>query len=70
MYVTGVQDNSPAQKAGLEEGDIITKFDQTAIDDSHSFINTLFTYNPGDTVELTLMRGDQEKQFEVTLSEL
>jgi serine protease Do len=69
-YVTGVQENGPAANAGLKEGDIITKFDETALDDSHSYINTLFTYNPGDTVVLTVMRKDQEIQLEITLDEL
>ena len=69
-YVTGVQENGPAANAGLKEGDIITKFDETSLDDSHSYINTLFTYNPGDTVVLTVMRKDQEIQLEITLDEL
>jgi len=66
-YVTDVQANSPAQRAGLKEGDIITRFDDIALDDNHPFINTLFTYNPGDTVTLTVIRANAEIQLELTL---
>ena len=66
-YVTDVQANSPAQRAGLKEGDIITQFDDIPLDDTQPFVNTLFTYNPGDTVTLTVMRGNTEMQVELTL---
>ncbi|HNS38031.1 MAG TPA: trypsin-like peptidase domain-containing protein [Anaerolineaceae bacterium] len=66
-YVTDVQANSPAQRAGLKEGDIITQFDDITLDDTQPFINTLFTYNPGDTVTLTVMRGNTEMHVDLTL---
>ena len=70
IYVTGIQANSPAAQAGLQEGDIITRFDDIQIDEGHSYINTLFTYNPGQVVRLTLVRNGQETQTEITLGEL
>ncbi len=66
-YVTDVQANSPAQRAGLKEGDIITQFDDITLDDTQPFINTLFTYNPGDTVTLTVMRENTEMHVNLTL---
>jgi 2-alkenal reductase len=69
VYVTAIQTGSPAQEAGLQEGDIITKFDETALDETHSYINTLFNYKPGDTVTLTVMRQSQEIQLTITLGE-
>ena len=66
-YVTDVQANSPAQRAGLKEGDIITQFDDITLDDTQPFINTLFTYNPGDTVTLTVMRENTEMHVDLTL---
>lgn len=70
VYVTGVQAGSPAQTASLQEGDIITHFNDTALDEDHSFINILFAHHPGDTVTLTAMRNNKEIQVEITLGEL
>jgi 2-alkenal reductase len=69
VYVTDVAGGSPASEAGLQRGDIITKIGDVALDETHSYVNTLFTFNPGETVTLTLMRGKDEMQVQVTLGE-
>jgi 2-alkenal reductase len=69
VYVTEVSRNSPASKAGLQRGDIITKIGDVALDESHSYVNTLFTFEPGETISLTVMRGKNEMQVQVTLGE-
>ncbi len=66
-YLTQVTANSPASKAGLRNGDIITKLDNVAIDGTHSYINLLFNYKPGDTVTVELVRNGQTMQVQVTL---
>ena len=68
-YVTRVADSSPASQAGLQQGDIITKVGDTTLDQTHSYLNTLFTYKPGDPVSLTVIRGGQTKILQVTLGE-
>ena len=68
-YVTNVKENSPASAAGLQVNDIITKIGDTAIDETHSYINTLFLYKPGDQVTLEVVRGGQTLQLQVTLGE-
>ncbi len=69
VYITDVAASSPASKAGLQLGDIITAIDSTVIDETHAYINTLFQYSAGDTVTLTLMRNNQQIQVKVTLGE-
>lgn len=69
VYVTEVSSGGPASKAGLQRGDIITKIGDVALDETHSYVNTLFTFQPGDQVTLTLMRGKNEMQVQVTLGE-
>jgi 2-alkenal reductase len=69
VYITDVTTNSPADKAGLQPGDIITGIDKTTIDETHAYINTLFQYSAGDSVTLTLMRNNREIQVQVTLGE-
>lgn len=69
VYVTRVAQNSPASKAGLQHGDIITKIGDVALDESHSYVNTLFKFQPGDQITLEVVRGNDTMQVEVTLGE-
>jgi serine protease Do len=66
-YITKVAANSPAGTANLQEGDIITGIDGTALDESHTYLNTLFNYKPGDQVTLDLIRNNQTMQVKITL---
>ena len=50
VYVTNVAASSPASQAGLRQGDIITSLGGVPLDATHSYINTLFTFKPGDQV--------------------
>jgi serine protease Do len=69
VYITDVNSNSPASKSGLQVGDIITGIDDTTLDDTHAYINTLFQYSSGDTVTLTIMRNNKQTEVQVTLGE-
>jgi 2-alkenal reductase len=69
IYVTRVEDGSPAAQAGLQVNDIITKIGDIALDETHSYINTLFLYKPGDQVTVEVSRGGQNIQLQVTLGE-
>ncbi len=68
-YVTQVESGGPAAQAGLAQNDIITKVGDITLNDTHSYINTLFTYKPGDTIPLIVMRNGSETQLQVTLGE-
>ena len=68
-YLTDIAASSPASKAGLQTGDIITKLDNVAIDGTHDYINLLFTYKPGDTVTVEFYRNGQTQQVQVTLAQ-
>ncbi len=69
VYITQVARNSPADKAGLRQGDIITQIGGAAIDGEHSYLNLLFNHQPGETVSVTYVRDGQEERTEVTLGE-
>ncbi len=69
VYVTDVVRNSPAAQAGLQPDDIITQIGETAIDETHSYINSLFQFRPGDTVTVMFVRNGQPMQTQVTLGE-
>jgi serine protease Do len=67
-YVTAVASGSPAQKAGLQQGDIVTAIGGVSIDTNHSYINILFTFKPGDNVTVDFNRNGKSMQAQVTLA--
>jgi S1-C subfamily serine protease len=58
---------SPAEKAGLTDGDIITGLDGQSIDSTHPLDLLLLGKQPGDTVALTVLRGNSTTQIDLTL---
>lgn len=69
IYITDLSSNSPAAKAGLETGDIITSIGGTQIDETHPFINTLLQFQPGQQLQLGVFRNGQSLDLNVTLGE-
>jgi S1-C subfamily serine protease len=69
VYITRVEPNSPASRAGLQEGDIITKIGDVLLDETHSYVNTLSKFKPGDQTTLDVARGNETLQVQVTLGE-
>ena len=65
MEVVPVQ--SSASKAGLKEGDIITKIDDVAIKNTSYFKYELYKHNVGDTVTLTYLRNNKEHKVTIKL---
>ena len=59
--------DSPASKADLREKDIITKVNNIAIDDKTSLTSALSRFQVGETVRLTVIRGDKTITLDVTL---
>jgi 2-alkenal reductase len=69
VYVMNVAGNSPASEAGLQRGDIITEMGGIAMDDAHSYINTLFAFQPGDVISLNVLREGRRMNVTITLGE-
>ncbi len=69
VYVTEVSQGSPASAAGLQQGDIIFKIGDVTLDETHSYINTLFTFKPGDQINLGVMRDGKQVDLTITLGE-
>ncbi len=69
VYITDVASGSPASAAGLQKADIITKVGDVTLDETHSYVNTLFTFKPGDTISLNVMRDGKDTPIQITLGE-
>lgn len=64
-----VDSDSPASKAGLREGDIITAINGEKIDKENPLYEAILDYMPGDTIELEYMRGEVTETVELELAE-
>ncbi len=69
IYVASVSKGGPAEKAGLEVGDIITKRDGQAIGSMDEMIQLMESKNIGDTITLTYVRDGQENTATVTIGD-
>lgn len=59
---------SPADKAGIQEGDVITAIDGTQIDQNHSLTSIIDKHSVGDQVSLTVVRGGKTLHVNATLA--
>ncbi len=60
---------SPAFNAGLKEGDIILEINGQKLDKDNSLSRVVAKYNPGDKVELKVLRGDERIDLEAVLGD-
>jgi len=68
--VRGVETGSPAEKAGVEAGDIIIKFDGKAIEKSTDLPRLVGNIKPGTRSTLTVFRRGSTKDLSVTIGEV
>jgi S1-C subfamily serine protease len=57
----GVRTGSPAEKAGLQSGDLIVRFDGRAVKNLEDFVFILRGKRAGDRVEVVYRRGTEER---------
>ena len=69
IYVASVLEGGGAQAAGLREGDVILRFEGQSVGTMNRLNTLLVAYRPGDSVELTVLRGGSEQTFRVTLTD-
>lgn len=68
VYITSVQEGSAAESAGLQKGDIITKFDGTSVSSLSDLQELLTYYSSGETVEVTYSAVSDGQYVEQTAS--
>jgi Tol biopolymer transport system component len=65
LHVDGVTENRAAQKAGIQEGDVITKIGAIEIKDVYTYMDALSKINPGDEMEVAFIRDGVTKIVKV-----
>lgn len=66
LRVDGVSDGKPAQKAGMQTGDVIVQLGETAVSDVETYMAALSKFKKGDKTTVKVKRGNDEKVFDVT----
>ena len=67
VLVTGVRANGPASKGGLQEEDLITKFDNKEVKNYETLVEMIAEKQPGDKVKVAVTRAKANKELEITL---
>ncbi|MBW3621469.1 MAG: trypsin-like peptidase domain-containing protein [Actinobacteria bacterium] len=67
--ITSVAPGTPAESAGLQRGDIVTAIDGDEVRSMQELAGRIQRFSPDDTVTLTVARGQETLQLEVTLAE-
>ncbi len=67
--IVEVAPESPASEAGLQADDIVTAVNGEVVDAERTLRDRLFAYEPGDTITLSVLRGAETMDIDVTLGE-
>jgi len=70
IVIIEVQGESPAGKAGVQSGDIITHIDKTAVTNMSQLKKALHNYNQSDKANLKIIRNSNEVNIEIEFSEV
>ena len=69
VLISTVIKDSPAEKAGLEEGDIVTRFNGKRVESAEELREMVAETEVGDEVKIELLRDDEEETLTVTIGE-
>jgi S1-C subfamily serine protease len=67
--ITEVAAGSPASEVGLEQGDVILSIDESTTDGAEGVVAAVRDREPGDEVEVVVLRDGEEQTFQVVLAE-
>jgi len=67
VLIEKVMEDSPAEKAGLKAGDVITSINDRKIDDAEDLVRTMNYFNPEEEVEIAFNRKGDKKEVSAVL---
>lgn len=65
MRIDGISEDKPAEKAGLQKGDIVIKLGDSLVTDMMSYMRALSTFDNGDKTKVTVTRGEDEVEADI-----
>ena len=68
--ITSVEDGGPAEKAGLDEGDVILSWNGKPVKSSDELVQTVVATKPGTAVPLRVWRDGKERPMSINVEEL
>ncbi len=68
--ISEVMENSPAEKAGIQRGDVVLRFNGNPVKDARSLSRLVAQTQPGTKVKVTVLRGGQEKNIDVIVGQM
>lgn len=70
VILVQIVENTPASRAGLINGDIVTKIDDVEIDNMNRLKKTLYRYKQGEKATLTVIRNNSEMKIDIEFTDL
>ncbi len=70
VLISEVMPDTPAEKAGLKRGDVVTRFNDTPVKDARTLSRLVAQSKPGSRISLTVVRAGKTKVIEVNLGEM
>jgi putative serine protease PepD len=67
--ISSITAGSPADKAGLQDGDLVTKVNDTVVDSAETLVGAIRSARPGDKVVITYSRNGKTSTAAITLAE-
>ena len=69
VRLTGVREGSPAEVGGLQAGDVVVQWNGAEINDLYAYTYALRDHQPGDEVDLVVLRDGERISVKVTLGQ-
>jgi putative serine protease PepD len=69
-YVAAITPRAGAERAGIRKGDVMIEVDGVHVRSNEDVVRIVRKHRPGDSLHVVILRGDEQKTFEVTLGDL
>ncbi|MBO7082461.1 MAG: trypsin-like peptidase domain-containing protein [Bacteroidales bacterium] len=67
VYVAGITPDGAAEKAGLKQGDVLTRINGTEVNSVTQLLESVRQYRPGDEVKINVIRNGRPDTYKVKL---
>ena len=69
VTVVNVLPDTPAESAGLRAGDVLTRVDETPVEDPRGALNAIARVKPGTRITLGILRGGEPRDLDITVAQ-